>query len=79
MAAFMGPRVTEQVHRKSERDMLPLDYQAFNRVHHGGKVRTQDVESMRHCLVEGRRQGRRMTALESLLARLDAHEKAGDH
>lgn len=76
MARFMGPRTTAKVHLKMEQEMLPLDYQAFNRFHHGGKVHAQDVEGLRTCLAEGRRQGRPMTALQSLLARLDAHEAA---
>ncbi|KQV14521.1 MULTISPECIES: hypothetical protein [unclassified Kitasatospora] len=56
--------------------MLPLDYQAFNRFYHGGKVHAQDVEGLRSCLAEGRRQGRPMAALQALLARLDAREAA---
>ncbi|MEU3619424.1 2-dehydropantoate 2-reductase N-terminal domain-containing protein [Streptomyces sp. NPDC006872] len=77
MARFMGPRTTAKVHLKMERDMLPLDYQAFNRFHHGGKVHAQDVEGLRACLDEGRRHGRPMTALASLLERLAAHKAAG--
>ncbi|MFD3377513.1 MULTISPECIES: ketopantoate reductase family protein [unclassified Streptomyces] len=76
MAAFMGPRATARVHLKMEQDMLPLDYQAFNRFHHGGKVHAQDVEGLRTSLAEGRRIGRPMTALASLLERLDAPEPA---
>ncbi|MFC7265579.1 ketopantoate reductase family protein [Streptomyces lutosisoli] len=77
MARVMGPRTTAKVHIKMEKDMLPLDYQAFNRFHHGGKVHAQDVEGLRACLAEGRRQGRPMPALHSLLARLDAGESVG--
>lgn len=76
VALFMGPRMMANVHLKMERDMLPLDYQAFNRFHHGGKVRVQDVESMRDSLAEGLRHGRPMAALQELLKRLAEHESA---
>ena len=76
LAVVMGPRATRMVHVKSERDMLPLDYQAFNRFHHGGKVRAQDIASMHSSIDEGRRQGRPMKALQTLLARLEAHQAA---
>lgn len=76
MVLFMGARMTAKIHLKLERDMLPLDYQAFNRFHHGGKVRAQDVEAMRNCLAEGQRRGRPMTALQELLKRLEKHEAA---
>lgn len=74
MAAAMGPCVTRMVHTRAERELLPLDYQAFNRFHHGGKVRAQDMESMHDCVEEGQREGRGMTAPQALLARLDEHE-----
>ncbi|HEX8511229.1 MAG TPA: 2-dehydropantoate 2-reductase N-terminal domain-containing protein [Propionibacteriaceae bacterium] len=67
----MGPRATAKLHLKMERDMLPLDYQEFNRFHHGGKVQAQDVELLRSCLVDGQRQGQSMEALEALLARAE--------
>ncbi|MFE7276226.1 ketopantoate reductase family protein [Streptomyces sp. NPDC057623] len=74
LGAVMGPRMTKQVHTRTERDMLPLDYQAFNRFHHGGKVQAQDIRSLRDSLAEGHRQGRPMKALATLLARIEAHE-----
>ncbi|MEJ8305434.1 hypothetical protein [Saccharibacillus sacchari] len=49
--------------------MMPLDLQAFNRFHHGGKVREQDIQSLRESLADGLRAGRRMTALKKLLER----------
>jgi len=68
MALMMGPRVTANLLLRMERDMLPLDSQAFNRFHHGGKVRAQDVEALRDCLAEGQRHGQPMVALQALLA-----------
>ena len=76
MALIMGPRVTANIHLRIEREMLPLDAQAFNRFHHGGKVRAQDVALLRDCLAEGQRHGQPMAALSALLARLAAHEAA---
>ena len=67
----MGPRATAKLHLKMERDMLPLDYQEFNRFHHGGKVQAQDVELLRSCLADGQRQGQSMAALQALLARAE--------
>ncbi|CBG73276.1 ketopantoate reductase [Streptomyces sp. LBUM 1478] len=76
MAAVLGPRLTASVNLKVAREVGPLDYMAFSRFQHGDKVRVQDVESMRTDLADGRRQGRRMSALQELLARLEAHEAA---
>ncbi|MEK3769632.1 2-dehydropantoate 2-reductase N-terminal domain-containing protein [Paenibacillus sp. FSL R5-0887] len=71
MSFVMGPRMTAKIHLKMEQDMLPLDYQAFNRFHHGGKVKAQDVESIRNSIVEGELQGRQMKALKELLQRVE--------
>lgn len=74
MALLMGPRISATMHLKLEQDTLPLDSQAFNRFHHGDKVRAQDVAALRDCLAEGQRHGQPMAALSALLARLAAHE-----
>ncbi|WP_405183040.1 hypothetical protein [Nocardia sp. NBC_01377] len=55
MVIAMGPRVTRAIHTSAEKGYRPLDYQAFNRFHHGGKVRDQDIDSLRECLESGRR------------------------
>lgn len=52
-----------------EAGLRPLDFTAFNRYHHGGKVLAQDVRVLRDCLADGRASGRSMPALERLLAR----------
>jgi Ketopantoate reductase PanE/ApbA len=77
MALLAGPRGTANAHLQMEREVLPLDYQAFNRFHHGGKVRAQNIEALHDCLGEGQRHGRPMAALSALLAELSAHEAAG--
>lgn len=76
MAIILGPRITASVHLKMQRELRPLDYQAFSRFQHGGKVRAQDVESLRTDLADGQRQGQPMAALQALLARLAAYEAA---
>lgn len=76
MRLIMTPGIGASMQRKLERDSLPLDYQSFNRFHHGGKVFAQDVQVMRNCLAEGQRQGRPMPALQQLLAQLAAHQAA---
>lgn len=63
--------MTAKIHLKMEQDMLPLDYQAFNRFHHGGKVKAQDVESIRNSIVEGELHYRQMKALKELLQRVE--------
>ena len=74
MPLIMTAGVTAKLQRKLEKDMLPLDYQAFNRFHHGGKVHAQDVQVMQNCVAAGIRQGQPMAALKELLARLAAHQ-----
>lgn len=69
---LMSPARYLKVLRKLERDALPLDFHQFNRFHHGGKVRAQDVQVMRNCLQSGESQGWQMPALRELLGRLHA-------
>ncbi|KAL5610873.1 hypothetical protein FOBRF1_006990 [Fusarium oxysporum] len=54
-----------------EKQMLPLDWQAFNRYHHGAKVNAQDREHLRACLLIGETDGRPMSALKELLQRVE--------
>jgi hypothetical protein len=54
----------------------PLDFTAFNRFHHGGKVLAQDLDVLQTCLREGRKQNRSMGHLAELLARFDRHSGA---
>lgn len=50
----------------------PLDFNAFNRFHHGGKVMAQDLDISRDILTREEGRGRKLPALRSLLERLDA-------
>jgi len=63
--------------KKLEKDSLPLDFHAFNKFHHGGKVRAQDIDVMRACAQSGAAQGRQMPALNELVRRYEAHCAAG--
>jgi hypothetical protein len=58
---------------KMERDSLPLDFHAFNRFHHGGKVREQDIQAMKDCIASGAAAGRRMTRLRQLVDQYEGH------
>jgi len=70
---FVSPRQLAKNNLKMERDCLPVDYSAFNKFHHGGKVREQDISVLRKSLESGKRQGRKMPALEDLLGRYERH------
>ncbi|GLY02381.1 2-dehydropantoate 2-reductase N-terminal domain-containing protein [Actinoplanes sp. NBRC 101535] len=70
-ALVMGSRITAAIHLKQETGMRPLDTAAFNRFHHGGKVRAQDMDVLRDFAAEGQRHGQPMTALRALLARAE--------
>ena len=59
--------------KKMEKDSLPLDFHAFNRFHHGGKVREQDIQAMKHSIAAGAAAGRRMTRLRQLVDRYEEH------
>jgi len=52
-----------------ERDMLPLDLQAFNKYHHGGKVNRQDLQILSDCIALGESAEQMMPATRELLKR----------
>jgi hypothetical protein len=57
-----------------EKSALPMDFAAFNKFHHGGKVKAQDIKVMNECVALGEAEGAPMNALKELLARLAAHD-----
>lgn len=57
--------------RAMEKLMWPLDLQAFNRFHHGGKVNKQDRAILAACLAVGRDEKKGMPALSALIGRLE--------
>jgi Ketopantoate reductase PanE/ApbA len=54
-----------------ENQMLPLDFQEFNRFHHGGKVNASDCENLAACIALGEAEGKPMFALKELLRRVE--------
>lgn len=76
MRLVMTGKMHLKLAQKLEKDSLPIDFGAFNRFHHGGKVQAQDIEIMQNCVAVGVSQGYAMSALKEVLARLDAHKKA---
>ena len=58
--------------RKMEEDSRPLDFLAFNRFHHGGKVFEQDVELLRDCVRLGEAEQLPMSSLRELIRLAEA-------
>lgn len=56
--------------KKLESNCLPLDFHAFNKFHHGFKVREQDIQVMRNCVLSGTSQGHSMVSLKLILSYL---------
>ena len=76
MRLVMSEKMHLKLWQKVAKDSLPMDFQAFNRFHHGGKVQPQDIEIMQNCVAIGEREGSAMSALKEVLARLDTHQRA---
>ncbi len=74
---FMRKATLAMLLKKLERDSLPLDFHAFNRFHHGGKVRDQDIQVMKACIASGAAAGRGMTNLRQLVRRYEEHCAVG--
>ncbi|KAI8961340.1 hypothetical protein F5Y11DRAFT_230928 [Daldinia sp. FL1419] len=53
-----------------EKHMLPFDLQAFNRFHHGEKLKAQGRAHLQTCLSYGVAEGKPMPALKDLLRRV---------
>ncbi|WP_438853121.1 ketopantoate reductase family protein [Brevundimonas nasdae] len=58
---------------------LPMDLQAFNRFHHGGKVNAQDQQLLLDCVAAGQAIGQPMKALQMLVERITAHRLKSEH
>jgi Ketopantoate reductase PanE/ApbA len=70
---FISEKSLSKLLTKMERESLPLDFHAFNKFHHGGKVRAQDIQVMQNCYAEGTATGYAMPALNELLQKYQAH------
>jgi hypothetical protein len=64
-----------EIWRSLEQAALPLDFAAFNKFHHGGKVRAQDLELLNDCVKVGEQEGQPMSALKELLARVQTSDR----
>lgn len=64
--------ILTKMYKNMDADAAPLDFHAFNKFHHGGKVLEQDLEMARHTLEAEEQRGRKMPNLRALLARLDS-------
>lgn len=66
-ALVMGRRALTKKLVDMERECRPLDYTAFNRFHHGGKVRAQNLLVMQRCAAAGQAAGKPMKALTTMI------------
>ena len=64
-----------EIWRTLEQAALPLDFAAFNKFHHGSKVRAQDIELLKDCVKVGEQEGQPMSALKELLDRVQLAER----
>ncbi|MEL7199828.1 MAG: 2-dehydropantoate 2-reductase N-terminal domain-containing protein [Pseudomonadota bacterium] len=72
VGAIVGPfNLLTKTWKGMERDASPLDFRAFNKFHHGGKVLQQDLDIARDILAREGSRGRSMPSLQSLVDRLD--------
>ena len=58
-----------------EQAMRPVDLQAFNRFHHGGKVNEQDRALLRDCVAAGEKEGKEMNVVKELMRRREELNK----
>jgi len=71
MAIIFGNLSTAYLHNSLEKNSQPINYQEFNRFHHGGKVRPQNIETLKLSVIEGEASGRKMKSLKKLLEKLE--------
>lgn len=72
LAALARPfNMLTKMYKGMTADASPLDFHAFNKFHHGGKVLNQDIAMARQTLEYEEGRGRNMPTLRALLARLD--------
>ena len=72
VAALGGPlNLLTRVWEGTSRAALPLDFHAFNKFHHGGKVMAQDIGISRDILSREEGRGKELPMLRRLIERLD--------
>ena len=72
LAALGGPlNLLARTWEGTSKAALPLDFHAFNKFHHGGKIMAQDIDISRDILSREEERGRKLPMLRSLMQRLD--------
>ena len=72
IAALGGPlNLPAKMWEGTSKAAVPLDFHAFNKFHHGGKVMAQDIGISRDILSREEGRGRKLPMLRSLIERLD--------
>lgn len=75
IAALGGPlNLLARMWNGTANAAAPLDFHAFNKFHHGGKVMAQDIDIARGVLSREEGRGRKLPMLRKLIERLDAQE-----
>ena len=75
IAALGGPlNLLARMWDGTAKGAAPLDFNAFNKFHHGGKVMAQDIDISRDVLSREEGRGRKLPMLRKLIERLDAQE-----
>lgn len=73
VAALGGPlKMLTKMYKNMSKDAFPLDFYAFNKFHHGGKVVAQDISMARDALSREEGRGRNLPNLRGLIERLDS-------
>lgn len=75
IAALGGPlNLLTKMWDGTANSAAPLDFHAFNKFHHGGKVMAQDIDISRDLLSREEGRGRKLPMLRRLIERLDEEE-----
>ncbi len=69
---LMSDKRLEKSIRETDAAAAPMGFTAFNRFHHGGKVREQNQQILANCIATGEREGKAMAATRELVARRPA-------
>ena len=79
VAALGGPlSLLTRIWEGTSKAALPLDFHAFNKFHHGGKVMAQDIGISRDILSREEGRGKKLPMLRRLMERLDEVSRERD-
>lgn len=72
VAALGGPfKMLTKMYTDMTQNAAPLDFHAFNKFHHGGKVLAQDIKLARDILAREESRGKTLPNLRGLIEKLD--------